>query len=253
MERQQWLQGTLYRPSFEQDSCGFGLIAQMDDQPSHWLVKTAISSLAQLTHRGAVAADGKSGDGCGLLFRKPDGFLREVAAECGIALKKNYAAGLVFASATEGQASRDTLKACLEEQELEVAGFRLVPTDNAACGEYAMRTLPAIYQVFVNCPFGMDEAEFQRRLYVGRRLAEKANRADSAFYIPTLNPHTLSYKGLVTPDNLPLFFLDLSDERFESSLAVFHQRFSTNTWPQWKLAQPFRFLAHNGEINTVHV
>lgn len=87
MERQNWLQGTLYRPQFEQDSCGFGLIAQLDDKPSHWLVKTAMSSLAQLTHRGAVAADGKSGDGCGLLFRKPDGFLREVAAEAGIALK----------------------------------------------------------------------------------------------------------------------------------------------------------------------
>ncbi len=254
MDRQQWLQGTLYNPDFEQDSCGFGLIAQLDDKPSHWLVETAISSLAKLTHRGAVAADGKSGDGCGLLFRKPDGFLREVAAEANISLKAVYAAGLVFhhPSQEAGQRSLRRLKEFLEAQELEVAGFRVVPTNNDACGEAALASLPAIVQVFVNCPFGMDELGFQRRLYMGRRQAEKANKADDPyFYIPTLSPHTLSYKGLVTPDNLPAFFLDLRDPRFESSLAVFHQRFSTNTWPQWKLAQPFRFLAHNGEINTV--
>ncbi|MBI3146687.1 MAG: glutamate synthase large subunit [Pseudogulbenkiania sp.] len=254
MDRQQWLQGTLYRPDFEQDSCGFGLIAQLEDKPSHWLVKTAISSLAKLTHRGAVAADGKSGDGCGLLFRKPDGFLREVASEAGIALKVGYAAGLVFhhPEQEQGQRSLRRLKEFLEVQELEVAGFRTVPVDVSACGEYAIKTLPAIVQVFVNCPFGMDEATFQRRLYMARRQAEKANKAeDGYFYLPTLSLHTLSYKGLVTPENLPKFFLDLQDERFETSLAVFHQRFSTNTWPQWKLAQPFRFLAHNGEINTV--
>jgi glutamate synthase (NADPH/NADH) large chain len=254
MERQQWLQGTLYRPDFEQDSCGFGLIAQLEDKPSHWLVQTAISSLAKLTHRGAVAADGKSGDGCGLLFRKPDGFLREVAHEAGIALKATYAAGLVFhhPEQEQGQRSLRRLKEFLEAQELEVAGFRTVPVDVSACGEYAIKTLPAIVQVFVNCPFGMDDATFQRRLYMARRQAEKSNKAeDGYFYLPTLSPHTLSYKGLVTPENLPKFFLDLQDERFEASLAVFHQRFSTNTWPQWKLAQPFRFLAHNGEINTV--
>ncbi|KJV29562.1 glutamate synthase [Aquitalea magnusonii] len=254
MDRQRWLQGTLYHPDFEQDSCGFGLITQLDDKPSHWLVETAISSLAKLTHRGAVAADGKSGDGCGLLFRKPDGFLREVAAEADIALKAVYAAGLVFhhPDSEIGARSLRRLKEFLEAQQLEVAGFRVVPTDVSACGEAALTSLPAISQVFVNCPFGMDELTFQRRLYMGRRQAEKANKVDDpSFYLPTLSPHTLSYKGLVTPENLPKFFLDLNDPRFESSLAVFHQRFSTNTWPQWKLAQPFRFLAHNGEINTV--
>ncbi|RXZ44806.1 glutamate synthase large subunit [Crenobacter cavernae] len=254
MDRQRWLQGTLYSPDFEQDSCGFGLIAQLDDKPSHWLVSTAISSLAKLTHRGAVAADGKSGDGCGLLFRKPDGFLREVAAEAGITLKAIYAAGLVFShpEVGTGQRSLRRLKEHLEAQGLEVAGFRSVPTDVSVCGEAALKSLPAFSQVFVNCPFGMDETTFQRRLYQGRRGAEKANKGeDNYFYLPTLNTHTLSYKGLVTPDNLEHFFLDLKDPRFESSLAVFHQRFSTNTWPQWRLAQPFRFLAHNGEINTV--
>ena len=254
MDRQRRLQGTLYQPDFEQDSCGFGLITQLDDKPSHWIVKTAIASLAKLTHRGAVAADGKSGDGCGLLFKKPDGFLREVAAAEGIALKAVYAAGLVFhhPEPAAASASMARLTSALEAQALEVAGVRRVPTDASACGEYALKNLPTIAQIFVNCPFGMDEPTFQRRLYMARRQAEKANQGvDEHFYLPSLSPHTLLYKGLVTPDNLPRFFLDLQDERFESSLAVFHQRFSTNTWPQWKLAQPFRFLAHNGEINTV--
>ena len=253
MDRQRRLQGTLYQPSFEQDSCGFGLITQLDDKPSHWIVQTAISSLARLTHRGAVAADGRSGDGCGLLFKKPDGFLREVAGAEGITLKAVYAAGLVFhhPDSLHGQQSLQTLHAALAERELEFAGFRTVPVDASVCGDYARQTLPGIVQLFVNCPFGMDEQTFQRRLYMARRQAEKANQPDEHFYIPTLSPYTLSYKGLVTPDNLANFFPDLRDPRFESSLAVFHQRFSTNTWPQWKLAQPFRYLAHNGEINTV--
>ena len=157
MDRQRWLQGTLYQPNFEQDSCGFGLITQLDNKPSHWIVKTAIASLAKLTHRGAVAADGKSGDGCGLLFKKPDGFLREVAAADGIALKAVYAAGLVFhhPDAEQGQKSIDRLCAALEAQALEVAGVRKVPVDPSACGEYALKTLPTIGQIFVNCPFGM--------------------------------------------------------------------------------------------------
>ncbi|GGP22872.1 glutamate synthase large subunit [Silvimonas iriomotensis] len=226
----------------------------MDDKPSHWLVSTAISSLACLTHRGAVAADGKSGDGCGLLFRKPDAFLRAVAAEEGFTLADQYAAGLVFHSTDEaqGQTSRDNLKQAVEAEGLTLAGFRTVPVNTDACGEYAMRTLPVIMQVFVNAPAGMERLVFERKLYQARRQAEKANKAgDASFYIPTLNSQTLAYKGLVTPANLPVFYLDLKDERFASSLAVYHQRFSTNTWPQWKLAQPFRYLAHNGEINTL--
>ncbi len=255
MDRQSWLGGTLYRPEFEQDSCGFGLIAQMDNKPSHWLVKTAISSLASLTHRGAVAADGKSGDGCGLLFGKPDSFLRTVAGELGFTLDALYAAGLVFVGQDEsvGAGSLKTLQQTLQDQGLSVAGIRVVPIDIEACGEYALRTLPAIKQIFVNAPAGMAQDDFERKLYQARRMAEKENRnSDPAFYIPTLNSQTLSYKGLVTPENLPVFYRDLQDPRFESALAVYHQRFfSTNTWPQWKLAQPFRFLAHNGEINTL--
>ncbi len=253
MNRQNWLQGTLYSPDFEQDSCGFGLMAQLDDQASHWLVQTAISSLACLTHRGAVAADGKSGDGCGVLFKKPDSFLRAVATECGFALNAHYAAGLVFLDRDKqnADAARATLSAQLTAQKLTIAGYRQLPVDTSVCGEYALATLPHFEQVFVNCPTDMDAAVFERKLYIARRLTEKALAHDKTFYIPTLSGNVLLYKGLVMPAALPVFFKDLSDERFASSLAVYHQRFSTNTWPEWRLAQPFRYLAHNGEINTI--
>ena len=254
MDRQGWLDGTLYRPEFEQASCGFGLMAQMDDKPSHWLVQTVIGSLASLTHRGAVAADGKSGDGCGLLFKKPDGFLRAVAAENGFALNDRYAAGLVFLNRDGKLAdtARRILKTELETQGLDVAGFRKVPTDPSACGEYALSIMPQFEQVFVNCPDSLDAETFDRRLYIARRRTEKAVEGqDKAFYIPTLSARVIAYKGLVMPENLPVFYPDLKDKRFASSLAVYHQRFSTNTWPEWRLAQPFRFLAHNGEINTL--
>ena len=254
MERQRWLDGTLYSPDFEQDSCGFGLIAQIDNQPSHTLVQHAIGSLACMTHRGAIAADGLSGDGCGLLFKKPDAFLRAVASESGLALGDVYAAGLVFLSrdATPQAHARATLQACLEAQALVVAGFRAVPTDPSVCGESALESLPHIEMVFVNAPADISEDDFERRLYVARRLAEKAlEPADPVFYVPTLSCRVISYKGLVMPDKLPVFYPDLNDARFATSLVVFHQRFSTNTWPQWRLAQPFRYLAHNGEINTV--
>ena len=253
MERQRWLDGTLYSPDFEQDSCGFGLIAQIDDQPSHALVRNAIGSLACMTHRGAIAADGLSGDGCGLLFKKPDAFLRAVAADAGFALGNLYAAGLVFLSreAAPQAHARSTLQAALEGQGLVVAGFRRVPTDPKVCGASALESLPHIEQVFVNAPAGLSDDDFERRLYVARRRAEKALASDPVFYLPTLSCRVISYKGLVMPENLPVFYPDLNDDRFASSLIVFHQRFSTNTWPQWRLAQPFRYLAHNGEINTV--
>src|SRR3569832_1910555 len=144
MERQRWLDGTLYSPDFEQDSCGFGLIAQIDNLPTHTLVQTAIGSLPGMTHRGASAADGLSGDGCGLLFKKPDAFLRAVAADAGFKLGDLYAAGLVFQSrdATPQAHARTTLKSSLEAQGLTVVGFRLMPTDSSVCGESALDLLP---------------------------------------------------------------------------------------------------------------
>ena len=243
----------LYRPEFEKDNCGFGLIAQMDNKPSHWLIETAIEALGNLTHRGAIGADGKTGDGCGLLMKKPDGFFREIADESGFVLSKHYAVGMVFLSQDKKQADANQaiVTAQLVAQKLDVQGWRDVPVDpEAACGEQALSSLPIIRQVFVNAAAGMDNAAFERHLYIARRLSEKAV-LDDAFYIPTLSSQVVSYKGLMMPAYLADFYTDLKDKRMETAICVFHQRFSTNTLPQWRLAQPFRYLAHNGEINTV--
>ena len=249
----------LYHPSFEKDSCGFGLIANIDDKPSHWLIKTSIEALTRLTHRGAVAADGKSGDGCGLLLKKPDLFLRAKAAELGIHCARRYAVGLVFMSPHGGETeiSKTIIEQQIIAQGLEFAGWREVPTDPSACGEEALKSIPAIYHAYVNASTEQSREEFNRSLYLARRAAGKAHEAldnrriDDYYYISSLSADVLSYKGLIMPDNLPVFYPDLSDDQMESAICVFHQRFSTNTWPQWKLAQPFRYLAHNGEINTI--
>jgi len=244
----------LYKETYERDSCGFGLIASLDDEPSHWLVRSAIASLNRLTHRGAIAADGKTGDGCGLLLKRPDAFLRAVAAERGIFLRGRFASGLVFLSREPQQAAaaRAALAAQLARAGLELAGWRVVPVNPDACGAEALKSLPHIEQVFVNCPSAdIDEPGFSRRLFIARRLAEKACASDPVFYVPSLSPSTIVYKGMVMPQHLAEFYPDLADARLESSVAVFHQRFSTNTLPQWRLAHPYRYLAHNGEINTI--
>ena len=249
----------LYREAFERDSCGFGLIAHLDDEPSHWLVQTAIGSLNRLTHRGAVAADGKTGDGCGLLLKRPERFLRAVAQEAGISLGARFASGMVFLAhdPTLAAAARAALAAQLARQGLELAGWRTVPTNPDACGAEARRSLPRIEQVFVNCTApdsdapDSDEAAFNRQLFMARRLAEKACAADREFYVPSLSASTIVFKGMVMPQHLTQFYPELADPRLESSVAVFHQRFSTNTLPQWRLAHPYRYLAHNGEINTI--
>ena len=244
----------LYCPEFERDSCGFGLIAQMDNRSSHWLVQTSINALARLTHRGAIAADGKSGDGCGLLMQKPDTFLRQVAAAAGIKLDAHYGVGMVFLNRDPAlaEAARADLQAELERQGLRVAGWRTVPINPDACGEESRHTLPDIAQIFVNPPAGMLPEAFERLLFVARRQVNQRIRArDAVYYVSSLSGRLISYKGLVMPANLPVFYPDLHDERLESAICLFHQRFSTNTLPRWELAQPFRFLAHNGEINTI--
>ncbi|HSO99918.1 MAG TPA: glutamate synthase large subunit, partial [Thioalkalivibrio sp.] len=162
--------GGLYRPEFERDNCGFGLIAHMDGNPSHWVVDTAIKALARLTHRGAIAADGKTGDGCGLLMKKPDAFLREIAADAGFELGSQYAAGIVFLNtdAALADTARDTLNKNLQAEGLTVAGWRVVPTDTSACGAEALKTLPVIEQVFVNAGADQDAAAFERTLFIAR-------------------------------------------------------------------------------------
>ncbi|GMR16068.1 MAG: glutamate synthase large subunit [Gammaproteobacteria bacterium] len=248
------MSGGLYRPEFERDNCGFGLMAQMDGKPSHWLLKTSIDALARLTHRGAVAADGKTGDGCGLLLKKPDSFLKTAAADLKFNLSELYAVGMIFLNTENKKAdsARKQLETEISKEGLTIAGWRVVPVNKDVCGEEALKSLPQIEQIFVNAADGMDSTTFERHLYIARRRTEKALEAnDEAFYIPSLSSSVISYKGLVMPEHLPHFYEDLNNENFETALAVFHQRFSTNTWPQWRLAQPFRYLAHNGEINTV--
>src|SRR5712672_3071411 len=212
----------LYKDAYERDSCGFGLIANLDDQPSHWLVQTAITSLNRLTHRGAIAGDGKTGDGCGLLLKKPEAFLRAIAGEAGIELTERFASGLVFLhrDSALAQRARDILEAQLIRQGLELAGWRKVPVDSEACGSQALKTLPHIEQIYVNCSLpDIDEASFNRKLYMARRLAEKSlEETDPVFYIPSLSATTIVFKGMVMPEFLTQFY---------------------------------RYLAHNGEINTV--
>ncbi len=244
----------LMRTRYERDACGFGLIASLDDQASHWVVETAISSLNRLTHRGAVAADGKTGDGCGVALKRPTSFLRAVAREQNFRLGTLFAAGNVFLSQDEALAQRakDALAAECAREKLTVAGFRPLSVDTTACGTEALKTLPRIEQVFVNAAPDSDEADFNRHLYLARRRTEKCiEPSDPSFYVPSLSAATLVYKGMVMPRYLAQFYPDLKDPRLQSSVAIFHQRFSTNTLPQWRLAHPFRYLAHNGEINTV--
>jgi glutamate synthase (NADPH) large chain len=244
----------LCKAAYEKDSCGFGLIASLDDRASHWVLQTAISSLNRLTHRGAIAADGKTGDGCGLLIKQPTAFLRAVAGEAGLTLTPLFAAGLVFLNRDTAKAAeaRRILIEQLQLEKLQVAGFRALPTDPSACGSEALKTLPTIEQVFVNAGGDIDEATFNRKLFLARRRCEKKlETQDPAFYIPSLSAGTIVYKGMVMPQFLVEFYPDLKDPRMVASVVVFHQRFSTNTLPQWRLAHPYRYLAHNGEINTV--
>ncbi len=244
----------LYRPQFEKDGCGFGLIAHMDGVPSHWLVETAVKALSNLTHRGAIAADGKTGDGCGLLLRIPNSFFRRAAADENIHLARKFAIGMMFQNTDPEKArrARIVVEEELRNKGLQPGGWRVVPTDDAALGDAALDARPFVEQVFVNAPPNLSTVQFERRLYSARRVSEnRISQSDSQFYICSLSSKVIVYKGLVMPDNLTVFYPELKNSTLESSLAVFHQRFSTNTAPTWNLAQPFRMLAHNGEINTI--
>ncbi|MEH6576006.1 MAG: glutamate synthase large subunit [Amphritea sp.] len=242
----------LYRPGEFKDNCGFGLMAHMQGEPSHDLLLKAIEALACMTHRGGIAADGKTGDGCGLLMQKPDAFLRAAAKrELNVELGEQYAVGMVFLSKdpVKAQAAREILNQTLEAQSLTVAGWRVVPTDVSCLGPIAKDTLPQIEQVFVTTD--KSEREFAVSLYVARRKAEISLAADEDFYLCSLSDKVISYKGLTMPVDLPVFYKDLGDETLATAICTYHQRFSTNTAPRWPLAQPFRLLAHNGEINTI--
>jgi glutamate synthase (NADPH/NADH) large chain len=207
-----------------------------------------------MTHRGGIAADGKTGDGCGLLIQKPDSFLRQVAKDdSGIDLPEQYAVGMVFLDLDIANADlqRAALNAAFEKEGLLVNGWRVVPTNNDFLGPMAIDCLPRFEQVFVSPAAAMKQQDFAIKLFYARRKAEIELQQHPDFYICSLSETTLSYKGLMMPVDLPNFYTDLGDERLETAICVFHQRFSTNTAPRWPLAQPFRMLAHNGEINTI--
>lgn len=243
----------LYHPEEFKDNCGFGLIAHMEGVPSHNLLQTAIEALTCMTHRGGINADGKTGDGCGLLIQKPDTFLRAVAKDSfGIDLPGMYAVGMVFLNQdeTKANAARENMNREIVAAGLDLIGWRQVPIDPSVLGTLARERLPRIEQVFIGGD-GLDDQAFTVKLFSARRRSSVANQADTEHYICSFSHKTIIYKGLMMPADLAAFYPDLGDERLQTSICVFHQRFSTNTLPRWPLAQPFRLLAHNGEINTI--
>ncbi len=243
----------LYRIDEFKDNCGFGLIAHLKGEQSHRLLKTAIESLTCMTHRGGIAADGKTGDGCGLLIQKPDSFFREVAqSELNLSLSDQYGVGSLMLS--QDQAQADAAQAVMAEElakeGLKDIAWRQVPTNSDCLGPIALESLPQFFHVFINAE-GLDEQALTTKLFFARRRTELRMSHDEAFYIASLSQNVVSYKGLMMPVDLPAFYLDLANPKLETAICVFHQRFSTNTLPKWPLAQPFRLLAHNGEINTI--
>ncbi|WP_313741402.1 glutamate synthase large subunit [Pseudomonas sp.] len=243
----------LYHPEEFKDNCGFGLIAHMTGEPSHHLLQTAMQALTCMTHRGGINADGKTGDGCGLLMQKPDQFLRAMAQQhFAVELPKQYAVGMVFFNQdpVKAQAARANMDREIQAAGLQLVGWRKVPIDTSVLGRLALERLPQIEQVFIGGE-GLSDQELAIKLFSARRRSSVANAHDSDHYICSFSHKTIIYKGLMMPRDLAAFYPDLGDERLQTAICVFHQRFSTNTLPKWPLAQPFRFLAHNGEINTI--
>ncbi|HKL49176.1 MAG TPA: glutamate synthase large subunit, partial [Desulfuromonadales bacterium] len=231
------------------DNCGIGLLANLRNEHSHKLVEDAIRALTRMMHRGAIAADGKTGDGCGVLCSMPETFMRRTADEHGVSLPETFAVGTLFLSDPEKQ--KDIFSTICENNDLQVVLYREVPLDTEALGDYARERLPGIVQAFVTPRELIATKRFDALLYLSRKEIEHQLSDDPAFYVCSLSRSLVSYKGLVMPNYLLQLFPDLTDPGFTASFVLFHQRFSTNTLPQWRLAQPFRNLAHNGEINSI--
>ncbi len=230
------------------DNCGFGLLASIDNTPSHRNLEDAVTSLSRMMHRGAVAADGKTGDGSGLLLSIPKKFFAKVAKKEGIILPDVYAVAMVF---SKNEKDFDIIKEVCQNNDLKCIYTREVPVNTDALGEQALASLPTIKQVFVAPNSIMGARRFDALVYLSRKEIEAKIPEDRNFYIPSFSTSVVSYKGLVMPTHIKAFYQDLANEDFEISFCLFHQRFSTNTLPEWRLAQPFRAIAHNGEINSV--
>jgi glutamate synthase domain-containing protein 2/glutamate synthase domain-containing protein 1/glutamate synthase domain-containing protein 3 len=251
----------LYDPRFEHDSCGVGFVSNTKGISSHDIIKKGIQALEHLIHRGATGADPDTGDGAGILIQMPHEFLKRECFKTKINLgnRGEYATGLIFlpTNKKELQFCEDSFRHVINKEGLSLLGWRDVPTNDSIIGKTAKNTKPLLRQIFIGKPSGIKDAlHFERKLYVTRKQVENIIRASGIsqktfFYITNLSSRTLSYKGLLISTQLKKFFLDLQDESLSSSFALIHARYSTNTFPTWDLAQPFRFLAHNGEINTL--
>ena len=258
----------LYDPRHEHDACGVGFVVNVKGRRSHTVIEQGLQLLINLQHRGACGCEANSGDGAGILIQMPDRFMRKVTGPLGIQLPEpgQYGAGLVFLP--RGRAERRTVESLiatvLEEEDLKLLGWREVPADNRLLGARAVASQPVFQHLFVgrgrHFPFNPDpEADrlrFERKLYVARKRIEHevdhlALTEKHFFYIVSLSARTLIYKGMLKADQIAPLFPDLADPDMQSALALVHQRFSTNTFPSWPLAHPYRFVAHNGEINTL--
>ncbi|MCW9058868.1 MAG: glutamate synthase large subunit [Gammaproteobacteria bacterium] len=251
----------LYDPHNEHDACGVGFVAHIKGEKSHAIVRQGLRILENLTHRGAVGADPLAGDGAGILLQLPDSFLREECAAQGFTLPEagQYAAGMIFLprDSQARAACEALLERTIAEEGQVLLGWRDVPTSNGGLGESVRKVEPVVRQLFVARGDGCETREaFERKLFVIRKLVENAVRESDwtgreYFYVPSLSSRTIVYKGMLLANQVDTFYHDLKDERVVSALALVHQRFSTNTFPSWDLAHPFRMIAHNGEINTL--
>ncbi|ESA33466.1 glutamate synthase [Leptolyngbya sp. Heron Island J] len=249
----------LYDPQFEHDACGVGFVVQMKGLASHEIVQQGLQILCNLEHRGACGSEANTGDGAGILVQLPHQFLQKVARVEGFRLPApgQYGAGIIFTSpdAAVRAESRRRFESVAAQMGQKVLGWRDVPTDNSALGATAQASEPHMQQVFIERSADLeDELAFERKLYVIRKLAYTAigkSGHDTYWYPASLSCRTMVYKGMLTPPQVRDFFPDLSDPEFESALALVHSRFSTNTFPSWERSHPYRYIAHNGEINTL--
>ena len=246
----------LYNKEFEKDACGIGFIANIKNQPSHQIVADALKMLHRMEHRGGVAADDQTGDGAGIHIQIPHSYFKELAQKKKIELpdRGDYGVAMVFLPKQNIPLFESILKAVLRQIDLEAFWTRWVPTRGEQIGEFAKSNEPYVRQYFIKSTYGATGRELQRKLYLFRKITEyKAKGLDSAkeFYMPSCSIHSIIYKGELRTWQLDEYYPDLKDERLVSSFAIIHSRFSTNTLPEWRLAQPFRYIAHNGEINTI--
>jgi len=234
----------------DHDACGTGFVTRLGSAPSHEIIQIALTATERLSHRGGVDADGESGDGAGLLVGLPINFFRAQALAQSISLPEQFGVGVLFISGRDSEQARDAIQVTAIHEGVELLGWRRVPCERDALGRQSRECMPEIWHFFVASRNPLRTAqEFERRLVFLRKRAEFL--APPTAYICSLSSRTILYKGLLTPWQLPQFYSDLRDPMFETSFAIFHQRYSTNTQPSWNLAQPFRYVAHNGEINTI--